>query len=218
MAHVTYGCVTCASVGELGELMKLICTRGAQYEYRDPESGAQYFSTSQVLRVLDPDVYAGVDDVVMEFAGQRGTDLHKIFFYYMASLRGLCPVPPRPEEFGGYYDAIVRWAADRKPVPILLEEPSANRKWGVAGTKDFKGIIGGKMELLDLKTTRSKLRIHEAQLNCYRMFEDAKDVQRMRSLYIHEDGTYDDPEVHRDPMHLAALENSVNILRWRAAA
>ncbi len=198
--------------------MQFTVTRGRPQEYELLDTKERFWSTSELLRVLDPDVYAGVDDAVMEFARQRGTDLHKVFFYYMASLRGLCPVPPRPEEFGGYYDAIVRWAEHRKPVPILLEEPSVNRKWGVAGTKDFKGIIGGKMELLDLKTTRSKLRIHEAQLNCYRTFEDAKDVQRMRSLYIHEDGTYDDPEVPRDPMHVAALENGVNILRWRAAA
>lgn len=197
--------------------MKLQCTRGARYEYTDPATGERFFSTSQVLKVLDPDVYAYVGNAVMEAARQRGVDLHKIFFYWMASLRGLCPVPDRPVEFGGYYDAIGKWIQNRKPYPLLLEESSVNRKWMVAGTKDFKGIIDKKIELLDLKTG-GPLRIHDAQLNCYRTFEDCQDVQRMRTLYIHHDGTYHDPIVSRDPMHVAALENAVNVLRWRQQA
>lgn len=197
--------------------MKLQCTRGAEYEYTDPVTGEQFFSCSQLLKVLDPNVYAYVDDAVMEAAQQRGVDLHQIFFYWCASLRWLCPVPARPVEFGGYYDAIGKWIHERKPHPLLLEEPSVNRKWMVAGTKDFKGIIDKKIELLDLKTG-GPLRIHDAQLNCYRTFEDCQDVQRMRTLYIHADGTYRDPIVSRDPMHVAALENAVNVLRWRTAA
>jgi len=194
--------------------MRLTCTRGAPYEYTDPQTREQFFSCSQLLKVLDPNVYAYVEDAVLEAARQRGVDLHKIFFYWMASLRGLCAVPARPTEFGGYYDAIGQWIHDRHPYPLLLEEPSVNRKWGVAGTKDCKGMIEKKIELVDLKTG-GPLRIHDAQLNCYRTFEDAQDVQRMRTLYIHKDGTYTDPIVYRDPMHVAALENAVNVLRWR---
>ena len=192
-------------------------TRGQPHEYEEVETGERFFSCSQLLKVLDPHVYSYVDDAIMAEAQARGVDLHKHFFYLMASLRGLCPKPAPPREFLGYVQAMERWIHDRKPHPLLLEEPSVNRKWGVAGTKDFKGLIDKKVELIDLKTG-GPLRIHDAQLNCYRTFEDCQDVQRMRTLYIHKDGTYHDPLVSHDPMHVAALENAVNVLRWRTQA
>ena len=195
--------------------MKLRCTRGAPYEYRDPVTGEQFFSCSQVLKVLDPDLYAGVDDVVMELAQQRGTDLHRVFFYWMASLKGLCARPERPKEFGGYYDAIGKFIADYRPEPILLEESSVNRKWGVAGTPDAKLWVAKKIDMPDLKTTASTHRIHRVQLNCYRSFDEYQDVQTMHNLYIHSDGTYDYVPVDRSPFAIAWLENGVNVLRGR---
>ena len=195
--------------------MKLLCTRGAQYEYRDPVTGEQFFSCSQVLKVLEPDLYAGVDDVVMELAQQRGIDLHKVFFYWLASLKGLCPRPERPKEFGGYYDAIGKFIADYRPEPILLEESSVNRKWGVAGTPDAKLWIAKKIDMPDLKTGVPH-RIHKAQANCYRTFEEYQDVETMHMLYIRADGTYEYAPIARSPFYRAWLENGVNVLRGRS--
>lgn len=199
--------------------MKLLCTRGAPYEYTDPASGEQFYSCSQVLKVMDPDLYRGIDEAILEVASARGVDLHKLFFYSLAS-RVIPSVkrPERPAEFGGYFDAIQQFIADYAPVPKLLEEASVNRKWGVAGRPDAKLLIAGKLDLTDLKTTRAKHRTHAAQLNIYKTFEEYADVQTMHILYIHEDGTYEYLPVYHEPLHLAGAENAINVLRWRAYA
>jgi hypothetical protein len=201
--------------------MKLLCTRGAQFEYGHPITKKPYFSTSQLLAKIDPNLYAYVGEAVMESARQRGVDLHLIFFYWLASIKGLCAVPARPPAYAGFYDAIGKFIADHRPEPILLEESSIDDKWGVAGTPDAKLWIAKKVDMPDLKTG-IKQRIHEAQLNCYRRLEEYRDVQTMHQLYIHADGTYDYLPVYREPMHEAALENAVvalqcevNLQRWR---
>jgi hypothetical protein len=195
--------------------MKLTCTRGAQYEYRDPATDKSYFSTSQLLKEMDPNIYAYVGDEVMEAARQRGTDLHLIFFYWLASLKGLCPIPDRPTAYGGYYDAIGKFLADYRPEPILLEEASVYDKWSVAGRPDAKLWIAKKIDMPDLKTG-IKQRLHEAQLNCYRRLDEYRDVQTMHQLYIHANATYDYLPVYRDPVHEAALENAVVKLQCEA--
>ena len=121
--------------------MSFRVTRGQPHEYEEIETGQRFWSCSQVLKVLDPDVYEMVDDAVLEAASARGVNLHKIWFYWLASLKGLCAVPPRPNEFGGYYDALGKFIADYRPEPILLEESSCDRKRGVAGTPDGKLFI-----------------------------------------------------------------------------
>jgi hypothetical protein len=197
--------------------MKLTRKRSQPYEYTDPASGAQYFSCSQVLAVLEPNLYAGVEDAVLELAAQRGIDLHRFFFYSLASLKRLCPKPPMPETFPGYAVAIWKWIEDFRPEPILLEDASIDDKRGIAGTPDAKLWVAKKIDMLELKTTSQQHRIHEVQLNCYRLFKDYQDVQTMHGLYIHDDGTYDYVPVYREPLHVAAIDNAVNVLRWRMA-
>lgn len=199
--------------------MKLICTRGAVKEYRDPVLNEDYYSCSQLLKVLDPDLYAGIHYQTMELARQRGVDLHKYFFYALAAHGKFTHYIPKHIALGweGYQTAIHRFIGEWDPMPILLEESSRDRKRGVAGTPDAKLVLRSKVVLVDLKTGPPN-RTHVVQANCYRRFEEYQDVKEMRTLYIHADGTYDFPTVYRDPLHEAALDNALNILNWRQAA
>jgi len=196
--------------------MNLIVVRGRQQEYEDPADGTRYWSTSELLRVLDPSIFEGVHHQTLELARQRGVDLHKYFFYALAVHGRFAKQVPKDLALGweGYQAAIWKWIADYQPKPLLLEERSVNRKWKVAGTADAKCLIQGKITLLDLKTG-GKERIHEAQLNCYVTMEDFADAQRMATLYIRSEGTYAFERVYKNPLHLAALQNSLQVLQWR---
>lgn len=196
--------------------MKLICTRGADREYRDPDSGESYFSCSQLLQVLAPDLYSRVHYQTLELARQRGVDLHKYFFYALAVHGKFTQHVPKHVALGweGYQSAIWKFIAEWDPLPILLEESSRDRKRGVAGTPDAKCTVRSKVVMIDLKTGPPD-RIHAVQANCYRRFEEYHDIQEMRTLYIKADGTYDFPRVYRDPLHEAALDNALSILTWR---
>jgi hypothetical protein len=195
--------------------MKLECVRGRAKEYADPISGRAYYSHSQVARVIWPDPYAGVDDAVLEFARQRGVDLHRIFFFLLASLRGFCPRPARPAEFGGYYDAMVKFVRERKPYPVLIEEPSKNDKLGVAGTVDTKCVLDDVLSLVDLKTGREEKKPHKFQLNLYKSFEEYKDARKLWVLYVHDDGDYDLKPVPNSPLAVAMAQNAVSLLKGR---
>lgn len=196
--------------------MKLLCTRGAEKEYRDPATGKAYYSHSQVARVIWPDPYAGVDDAVLEFARQRGTDLHRIFFFLLASLRGFCPRPPRPEEFGGYYDAMVKFVEEWEPYPESIEDPSKSDDLGIAGCVDTKCRMRGALWLLDLKSGAEAKAPHAFQLNLYKKFDEYRDAKKMGDLYIREDGTYTVKPVKPNPWAVALAQNAVGILKGRA--
>ncbi len=206
--------------------MKLLCTRGARREYRDPGSGEEYFSASQLLKVLEPDLFQGVHHQTLELARQRGVDLHRYFFFALAHHTGHekdRPADVAPE-WAGYQEAIWKFLAEWQPEPLLLEEASRDRKRGIAGRPDAKlrlpierGSIRLKITLVDLKTG-SLDRLHAVQANIYRRFEEYDDVQAMRTLYIRADGTYSFPPIYRDPMHEAAIDNAIQILRWRELA
>lgn len=198
--------------------MKLLCTRGAAREYKNPLDGKEYYSHSQVARVIWPDPYAGVEDAVMEFARQRGTDLHRLFFFLMASLRGLCPRPARPAEFAGYYDAMLKFVEERKPYPLLIEESSKNDKLGVAGTVDLKCRLPHDVWIIDLKTGTEDKAPHAFQVNLYKTFDEYKDAKKLGVLYVREDGTYRLRPVPVNPLAVAVAQNAVSILRWRDTA
>lgn len=195
--------------------MKLLCKRGVPFEYTDPASKRPYFSNSQILAVLYGDRFAGADEAVLEVARQRGTDLHKCFFYTLASLR-LPNVkrPERPHEFGGYFDALCRFVEEYQPMPILLEESDVDEKLGVAGTPDAKLKIAGKIVGVELKTAVPH-RAHKTQVNIYRNFKEYADCDEWHLLYLNDDGTFDFPIVYYSPFHRAWVENGVNVLRGR---
>jgi len=200
-------------------IVKLECFRGRTREYCDPESGEEYFSCSQLLHVLAPDLFSRVHYQTLELARQRGVDLHKYFFYALASHGRFTHSIPKHLAVGweGYQRAILRFIAEWDPIPLLLEESSRDRKRGVGGTPDAKCIVRSKIALIDLKTGQPD-RLHAVQANIYRRFEEYKDVQEMRTLYIRSDGSYDFPRLYRDPLHEAAADNALNILNWRIAA
>lgn len=173
--------------------MQLTCVRGRQQEYENPVTKKRYWSVSEVLTVLDPNAFAGVDPFVMAAAQQRGTDLHVIFGLLLLSLRGMADRPSRPPGvLGGHFDAMVKFTVERKPIPFKVEQSGVNEKDGVAGTVDSQCALDGLPELwtIDLKTGDER-DCHSAQLvGGYKYLEGYEKSKRFASLYTRKNGKF----------------------------
>lgn len=195
--------------------MNLICTRGAKQEYVDPATKKAYFSVSQVLTVLDPDAFAGIDPFVLAAAQQRGTDLHVLFGLRLLAIAGLGPAPVRPVGIiGKYYDGIDKFVSERKPRPIRIEESSLNDKLGIAGTLDTECWLDDDDSILDLKTGLPRP-VHSSQLHLYKTLKGHEKAKRLYSLYITRTGTYRLIEHTHDHVDLAGAHAAISVLRWR---
>jgi len=198
--------------------VNLRCTRGEAREYKDLDTGKEYFSVSQCLNVLDPDAFESVPPEVLEAARQRGTDLHVIFGLLLLSRLNLCEKPERPSgKLGGYFDGMEKFIADHNPIPVRVEESSTNEKLGVAGTADCLVWIGKILVLIDLKTG-AKRAVHKTQLVAgYRPMQGYTEAKKMATLYVHADGTYKLDYVDRadEALHLAWFQAGVTVLNGR---
>lgn len=196
--------------------MALTVHRGEPYEYRDERTGETYYSVSQVLRVLDPDRYQGADVEHLRAARLRGERVHLLYSLLLGASVGLVPTPTRPEgEIGGYYEAIVRFLADHRPLPLRIEEPSVWPAAKVAGTPDSLVLIEGVRTLVEAKTTSEKLRGHYVQAQIYQRLDLYHEATEIRLLYLHPDGDYRYERVNRNPADEAAFLSAVSVLQWR---
>ncbi len=195
--------------------MDLICTRGAKEEYRDPATKKDFVSVSQVLSVLDPDAFAGVDPFVLASAQQRGTDLHVLFALTLFAEAGLADRPARPTGIiRGYYAGIEAFIRERSPRPIRVEESSIHDKMGYAGTPDTECWLGETDALIDLKTGPPRP-VHAVQLHAYKRLKGYENVRRLYSLYIKKDGTYKLIEHTHDHIDWAGFLAAITVLHWR---
>ena len=173
--------------------MKLLCVRGRQQEYEDPNTKTRYWSVSEVLKVLDPKAFEGVDPFVLAAAQTRGTDLHVLFALTMLWRIGTGAKPIIPGgTIGKYYAGIEKFQLRHKPIPIRVEAQGINDKLKTAGTLDFHGTIDDEPTewIIDLKTGPPRA-VHSAQLiGGYKRLSGSEKAKRFGSLYIRKDGTY----------------------------
>lgn len=196
--------------------MKLITHRGASYEYEEVDSGLKLFSVSQVRKVM-LDSYVGIPESVLEPARMRGQILHTFFWKSLAAQAGLCEQPSILEAYEGRCRAILSWITKSQAYPIMLEEPSINRKLGIAGTPDAFVKYGPKQKLaiVDLKTG-GPVATEAAQLLLYRSMEGYEGAKLLIDVYVGESGEYREIQRQQDVAAWAAALSAINLLRWRA--
>lgn len=195
--------------------MKPIVTRGAPYEYKDPATGKQYFSNSQVLTVLDPHAFDGIDPFVLAAAQDRGTDLHVLFGLRLLAINGIGAPPQRPTGIiGKYYEGIERFVEERKPRPIKVEESSFNDVLKIAGTLDTNCWLDDDDTLLDLKTGPERA-VHSPQLHGYKLLDAYRKAKRLCSLYIRRTGDYKLVEHTHSHVDLAWFQAGLTVLNGR---
>jgi hypothetical protein len=195
--------------------MKMVCTRGAAYEYKDPATGKTYFSVSQVLTVLDPDAFKGIDPWVLAAAQDRGKDLHHLFAMRLLAEQGIGEPPKRPTGLiGKYYDGIDKFVIERKPKPIRVEESSLNDALRIAGTLDTECWLDEEDWIIDLKTGPERA-VHAAQLHGYKTLKGHEKAKRLGSLYIRNTGDYKLIEHTHNHVDLAWFQAGITVLNGR---
>jgi hypothetical protein len=193
----------------------LTVQRGALREYRNAETGREFFSVSQVRQVVAP--LPAIPHDLLELGRRRGRILHTRFWKLLASRVQLIERPAIIPEYEGYCQAMDTWADQHFVQPIELEEMVCSEPHGYAGTKDAD-VYYGKMSWtvrLDLKTG-ARTPTDAMQLLAYNEASRVR-YSRLMDLYIFGNGTYHEEWVPlRDKAkHWPAFLNGLAILRWR---
>ena len=197
--------------------MNLVQQRGKPFEYFEQDEQLNLLSVSQIRKTMF-ESYSGVPNGVLDAAAQRGTALHRYFFFVLASRLGHCDHPQPLVGLEGYCSAIDRWTSDCHIEPVLLESSSLCRKHGYAGTPDALVLSGPRkiLTLVDLKSG-SPVVTESIQLLLYKNMEGYEKAKRLICLHIDDSGGYKEIETKHDPRAWAAALCAIGILRWRAA-
>lgn len=197
--------------------MKLLCVRGRQQEYEDADTQHRYWSVSEVLTVLDPEAFNGIDPFVLATAQQRGSNLHVLFALRLLAEKGI-GAPPKPPEgiIGKYYAGIEQFVRERKPKPRKVEQSSLNDVYKYAGTLDTESTLDDLPDawVIDLKTGPERA-VHSAQLHAYKHLKGHEKAKRLGSLYIRKNGTYRLVEHTHNHVDLAWFHAGLTVLNGR---
>ena len=146
-------------------------------------------SVTQVMQPLSDETYRGVEAKVLRRAAGKGTAVHNAIEKSLTF--GIEDVDP---DHAGYFMAFLRWFSEYNPQVIASEYRLYHKFMGYAGTADLICVIGGKLYVIDYKTTQ---RIEEllvrVQLKAYSQALGSlgAEPQRAASLHLKRDGTFD---------------------------
>ena len=174
---------------------------------------------STILKLID-DSYSCVPAHVLDFAAQRGTELHRLCLQHLASMIGLCSIPDDiPAEYSQVYLGFLEWIEKKKVIPELIEEQSSNKTYGFRGTPDLLCRTGSKGELVlpDLKFTDKILPMNKVQIRAYWELDGYRDAKKACLVHIDwKTGKWTEHHLYKNgggewPVFLSGLQ----IWRWR---
>ena len=105
-------------------------------------------SVSQIMEPLSKAKYKGIPDRVLAKAAGRGDAVHNAIENWLKF--GFVDIP---REFEGYMEAFLDWWGKMNPEPVGSELKTYHKIHRYAGTVDLLCNIGGKLVLIDYKTT-----------------------------------------------------------------
>ena len=146
-------------------------------------------SVTQVMKPLSDETYRDVDSKVLRRAAGKGTAVHNAIENYLDF--GIEDVDP---DYSGYFMAFLRWFDEYKPQVIATEYRLYHKFMGYAGTADLICDIGGKLYVIDYKTTqRIEELLVKVQLKAYSQALGSlgAEPKRAASLHLKKDGTFD---------------------------
>lgn len=146
-------------------------------------------SVTQVMQPLSDETYRDVEAKVLRRAAGKGTAVHNAIENYLTF--GIEDIEP---EHAGYFTAFLRWFDEYKPQVIGKEYRLYHKFMAYAGTADLICIIGGRLYVIDYKTTqRIEEMLVKVQLKAYSQALASLGVEpkRAASLHLKKDGTFD---------------------------
>lgn len=151
-------------------------------------SGIPIPSVTQLMQPLSQTKYNTVNDAILQMAADRGTEVHSAIEFFLKY-----GVDEISDGGRGYMDAFLSWYREAKPQVIGSELMTYHRTLLYAGTVDLLANVGGKLTLIDYKTTAA---IHDVlttvQLEAYQraLASDGVKIDQKAILHLKQDGTY----------------------------
>ena len=145
-------------------------------------------SVTTVMKPLSSATYDGIDRAVIAKAAEKGTSVHQTIENYICF--GIEDINP---DYKAYFDEFLAFWSEIQPIPIATEMKLYHKFLMYAGTGDLLCEIGGKVVLIDYKTTaqlnpmltRVQLEAYDKAIESHGLKVDGKAI-----LHLRKDGTY----------------------------
>lgn len=156
--------------------------------------GFEIPSVSEIMKPLSDARYSNVDERTLNKAADKGTAVHNAIENWIKF-----DIEDVPEIFVGYFEAFKKWWGESQPEVVGSEIRVCHKVMRYAGTVDLVAYIGGRLTLVDYKSTAviSDMTCG-VQLEAYsRALEDmGVKVERKLILHLKSNGKY---TVHEYP-------------------
>ena len=153
-------------------------------------------SVTTLMKPLSDDFYRAVDPEMLEKAAKRGTAIHNAVENFAQF--GIEDIPPA---YGGYFQAFRTWWELRKPEVLATECRVYHKILRYAGTADLICVIGGRVTLVDYKSSAQvNSKLCAVQLEGYdRAFEShGVKIDDLMILHLSRDGKYSEVPFQRN--------------------
>lgn len=161
--------------------------------------GVEIPSVSRVMEPLKASSYAGVSEKTLARAADKGSSVHNSIENWLKF--GIDDIP---EEHRPYFDGFLEWWNEYRPEVIASEVKTYHKLMRYGGTIDLLAYIGGKLTLIDFKTTYRLLeKSCGVQLEAYAqaLASHGITVEAKHILHLKKDGKWAYPEFPaKDPV------------------
>lgn len=161
--------------------------------------GVEIPSVSRVMEPLKASSYAGISEKTLARAADKGSSVHNSIENWLKF--GIDDIP---EEHRPYFDGFLEWWDEYQPEVVASEVKTYHKLMRYGGTIDLLAYIGGKLTLIDFKTTYRLLeKSCGVQLEAYAqaLASHGIAVEEKHILHLKKDGKWAYPEFPaKDPV------------------
>lgn len=138
-------------------------------------------SVTTLMKPLSDDFYRTVDSEVLDRAAKRGTAIHNAVENFTEfGIRDIAP------QYAGYFESFLQWWELRKPEPLAMEHKVYHKILRYAGTADLICVIGGRLTLVDYKSSAQvNSKLCAVQLEGYDRAFESQGVKVEDRLILH---------------------------------
>ena len=156
-------------------------------------------SVSRVMEPLKASSYAGISEKTLARAADKGSSVHNSIENWLKF--GIDDIP---EEHRPYFDGFLEWWDEYQPEVVASEVKTYHKLMRYGGTIDLLAYIGGKLTLIDFKTTYRLLeKSCGVQLEAYAQALASHGItfEEKHILHLKKDGKWAYPEFPaKDPI------------------
>ena len=138
-------------------------------------------SVTTLMKPLSDDFYRTVNPEVLDRAAKRGTAIHNAVENFTEfGVRDIAP------QYAGYFESFLQWWELRKPEPLAMEHKVYHKILRYAGTADLICVIGGRLTLVDYKSSAQvNSKLCAVQLEGYDRAFESQGVKVEDRLILH---------------------------------